>query len=118
MDDGNYREPSFSFSSFSSDLFFSFFSFFPHGSSPRGPYRSPLLSGILTVSIGTGWCERGSLDRWRTYPSFSAPLPFFVFQTTFAMRVSRFLLDFLAVVGAIVSIGFLSSIFLSMKVSK
>lgn len=30
VDDGNYREPSFSFSSFSSDLFFSFFSlFFP-----------------------------------------------------------------------------------------
>lgn len=83
VDGGNYREPSFSFSSFSSDLsFFSFFfsPFFPHGSSPRGPYRSPPLSGILTVSIGTGWCERGSLDRWRTYPSFSAPLPFFVFQ--------------------------------------
>lgn len=60
--------------------FFFFLLFFPHGSSPRGPYRSPPLSGILTVSIGTGWCERGSLDRWRTYPSFSALLPFFVFQ--------------------------------------
>lgn len=49
VDDGNYREPSFSFSSFSSDLFFSFFFFF----SPRIlSSRSLPLPAIIGYSDG------------------------------------------------------------------
>ena len=102
-------------------FFFFFFSFF----SPR-----ILSSRSLPLPAIIGYSD-GFNRHWMVWERIAWPLEnvsFFFrsssllrFSTTFAMRVprvSRFLLDFLAVVGAIVSIGFLSSIFLSMRVSK
>lgn len=126
VDGGNYREPLlFLFLPFLPTFFFSsfFFSFSPLLAVLTAPrhYRpfwrfQSALDGVREDRLTVG-------ERILLFPLF----PFFVFQLPllcgFPPRVSRFLLDFLAVVGAIVlildfffpiSLFFLSS----MKVSK